>query len=348
MKLPVVVGSLLASWGSLFIVCQQSYPQAQTEPAASIAGKVTFRGAPIPGVLILARSASPGPERTSSTRTADNGQFRITNLPPGRYTVRAQAPGLASEEQSPGAFGREVSLAPGEMRENINFALVRGGVITGRVTDASGRPLVEELITITVSSANGPRPYFDNFEMMKTDDRGAYRIYGLPPGRYKVSVGEGGGSRYRRLDYGQGYYPHTYHPNVQEESKAGIIEVAEGSEVSGVDIIVGQRLRTYEASGRIVNAETGKPQPGIKWGYDGSAVSTFGTLSDEHGGFRITGLMPGRYSVFAGCEGDFYSGKVEFEVSDQNVKDLEIRRNPGASIRGKVVVEGSKFPPAIT
>jgi hypothetical protein len=143
------------------------------------------------------------------------------------------------------------------------------------------------------------------------------------------------------LDYGQSYYPHTYHPNVQEESKAGIIEVAEGSEVSGVDIIVGQRLRTYEASGRIVNAETGQPQPGIKWGYDGSAVSTFGTLSDEHGGFRITGLMPGRYSVFAGCEGDFYSGKVEFEITDQNVNNLEIRRNPGASIRGKVVVEGS-------
>jgi hypothetical protein len=177
--------------------------------------------------------------------------------------------------------------------------------------------------------------------MMSTDDRGAYRIYGLPPGRYKVSVGAGGGSRYRKLDYGQGYYPHTYHPNVQEESKAGIIEVAEGSEVSGVDIIVGQRLRTYEASGRILNAETGQPQPGIKWGYDGSAVSTFGTLSDEHGGFRITGLMPGRYSVFAGCEGDFHSGKVEFEVSDHNVNGLEIRRNPGASIHGKVVVEGS-------
>src|SRR5215813_12346357 len=115
MKLPVVVGSLLASWGSLFIVCLQSHPQVQTEPAASIAGKVTLRGDPIPGVLILARSESPGPERASSTRTADNGQFRITNLPPGRYTVRAQAPGLAPQEQTPGAFGREVSLAPGEV-----------------------------------------------------------------------------------------------------------------------------------------------------------------------------------------------------------------------------------------
>lgn len=204
------------------------------------------------------------------------------------------------------------------------------------------------MISLTVLTANGwwpySRPYSNNYQMMITDDRGVYHVYGLPPGRYKVSVGEGGGSSYRRLNYGQSYYPHTYHPDVQEESKAGIVEVAESGEVSGIDIKVGRRVRTYEASGRIVDAETRRPQPGIKWGYDGSAVSTFGAKSDETGGFEITGLIPGRYSVFAGCEGDFYSDKVEFEITDHDVTGLEIRRNHGASIRGKVVVEGMNDP----
>jgi hypothetical protein len=345
MKLPIFVGSLLASCGILCIASQPPYPQTQTEPVSTIAGKVLLRGAPVSGVVISVQPAPPGTDRVSLTRTDDSGQFRITNIRPGRYTLRAKAPGLVAEKHQ---FGRDVSLAPGEVLENIVFSLVRGGVIAGRVTDEDGGPVVEQLISITDSSGYGSSPQLDNYHMLSTDDRGAYRIFGLPSGRYKVSVGDGGWSRSRKLDYGQSYYPHTFHPNVRDESKAGIIEVTEGGEVSGVDIVVGRRIRTYEVAGRIMNAQTGQPQPGIKWGYDGNAVSNFGRLSDERGGFRITGLMPGRYSVFAGCEGDFYSGKFEFEVTDHDITGLEIRRNPGAGMRGKVVVEGSNDPAVLS
>jgi hypothetical protein len=146
------------------------------------------------------------------------------------------------------------------------------------------------------------------------------------------------------LDYGQSYYPLTYHPNVRDESKARIVELNESGEVSGIDIKVGRRERTYEATGRLVNAATGQPQPGIKWGYDSPGISTFGAKSDENGGFKISGLIPGRHSVFAGCEGDFYSDKVDFDVTDHDVSGLEIKRNQGAGLRGKVVVDGVSDP----
>jgi hypothetical protein len=348
MKLLLFVGSLLASCGILYIASQPPHPQAQTETAATIAGNVTLRGAPVPGVAILVEPPRPGSGQVSSTKTAENGQFRISNLRPGIYTVKVKAPGLVSLESSPGMVNREVTLDPGEVRENVDFSLIRGGVISGKVTDNNGSPVVDQMISITGPSPYGPTPSIDNYSMMSTDDRGSYRIYGLPPGRYKVSVGVGGGSRYRKLDNAESYYPHTYHPNVSDESKASIIEVAEGGEVGGIDIVVGPREKTYEATGRIVNAVTGQPQTGIKWGYDGHAISTFGRLSDERGGFRITGLMPGRYSVFAGCEGDFYSGKLEFEITDKNINNLEIRRNPGGSLRGRVLVEGTNDPAVLS
>jgi len=349
MKLPVVGLMMLASSVNLSATSQEQQPSSKVESAASIAGRVTLRGEPVQGVLVLAMSAPPtGREQQASDKTDADGQYRITNLAPGKYRVVAQAPGFTSPEEASGRFGREISLDPGETRDKIDFALVRGGVITGRVSDADDQPVVEQTISLTRLIADGwrsySRPYSNNYEMMTTDDRGVYRIYGLPAGRYKVSIGEGGGSSYRRLDYGQSYYPHTYHPDVQEESKARVVEISEGAEVSGIDIRVGRPAKTYEASGRIVHAETGRPQPGVKWGYDGSAVSTFGAKSDENGGFKISGLIPGRYSVFAGCEGDFYSDKVEFEITDHDVTGLEIRRNQGASIRGKVVVEGLSDP----
>lgn len=348
-KLPVISLALIASSVNLSSTTQKQRPHSQDESAASIAGRVTLRGEPVQGILVLAVPNPPaGRERRASARTDADGQYRIANLSPGKYTVVASAPGLASQEGTSGEFGLEIGLDSGDKRDNIDFALVRGGVITGRVSNANDEPVVEQSVSLSVLTARGwqsySRPYSTNYEMTVTDDRGVYRIYGLQPGRYRVSVGEGSGSSYHRLDYGAGYYPLTYHPDVREESKAKIIELTEGSEVSGIDIKVGGLVKTYEASGRIVNAETGQPQPGIKWGYDGSAMSTFGAKSDENGGFKISGLIPGHYSIFAGCEGDCYSDKVEFDVTDHDVSGLEIKRNRGASLRGKVVVEGVSDP----
>jgi hypothetical protein len=344
MKLRVVLLiAFLLSFLSLTSAARQE--QSKAESNVSIAGKVTLRGAPVPGALVLVQPVPPfGAGQVARGKTDANGQYRITDLPPGRYSVAATAPPLISLEER-GRFGREITLDRGETRDNVDFTLERGGAITGRVSETNGQSIVEELVSI-IALSTGLRPHNGGYQMMNTDDRGVYRIYGVPPGRYKVSVGTG--SSYGRLNQGLTYYPQTYHPGVTEESKAGIVEVTEGGEVSGVDIVVGKRARTYEASGRLVDAETGRPQPGINWGYGGNAMSTFGQKSDEHGGFKITGLMPGRYSVFAGCEGDFYSEKVDFDVTDHDVTGLEIRRNRGASISGKVVVEGVVEPEVLS
>jgi hypothetical protein len=70
-----------------------------------------------------------------------------------------------------------------------------------------------------------------------TDDRGVYRAYGLPAGRYKVKVGDPSTGRTKVL-FGRAPLPESYHPGVTNRSKAEVVEVAAGSEATDIDIRV--------------------------------------------------------------------------------------------------------------
>src|SRR6185369_8054343 len=162
----------------------------------------------------------------------------------------------------------------GETVEGIDIGLVRGGVITGRVTDASGQPLIQEGVRLTALDESGKKlrgnmtyvnlPY--GF-MMTTDDRGVYRLFGVPPGRYIVSAGVDIRHGYTGAGNVPSYYPITYHPDVADDSRATVIEVTSGGEATGVDIVLGRSAKTYSATGRIIDAETGRPVPGLDFGY---------------------------------------------------------------------------------
>ena len=125
-------------------------------------------------------------------KTDENGRFRFANLKAGRYTLAAIAPGFITPvENTFGSRSRAIDLSDGENVENQEIALKRGGVITGRVTGANGKPLVEQLVNLTRFDERGQPIRTRDFSQYSglTDDRGLYRIYGLPAGRYLVSAG---------------------------------------------------------------------------------------------------------------------------------------------------------------
>src|SRR6185503_522579 len=147
--------------------------------------------------------------------------------------------------------------------EGINFAMVRGGVITGRITDADGRPLIQQQVNIYQDGAfNQPRltapqppPPIYPATSVQTDDRGIYRAFGLQARRYTVGSGRSddsftGTGFGARSSYKQGFYP-----DVTEADKARVIEVSEGSETADVDITLGRALQTFTATGRVIDGE---------------------------------------------------------------------------------------------
>src|SRR5207342_2324564 len=87
----------------------------------------------------------------------------------------------------PGRPGVTIAVAAGPP-VNIQVALPRGGVITGTIRDQLGDPAadVQVLIARAERLSTPGQMYIEN--IVSTDDRGVYRVYGLTPDDYIVAA----------------------------------------------------------------------------------------------------------------------------------------------------------------
>jgi Carboxypeptidase regulatory-like domain len=362
-KLRFALSILVLPFAFHLIQAQGSSQAAETKAGtAAVSGRVTLKGEPARGVMIILYGHTPFPSNSHSARTDENGRFRFTGVVAGRYSVDAFAPGYAStEDKSQSALEKSLNIAEGEMVENIDFEIRRGGVIAGRITDSQGRPVIEETITLSKRNRNNQPENFFTYtrsnDMYRTDDRGVYRIYGLPEGRYLVSVGYAQMRGENSITSRRAIYPRVFYPNVISESGAKAIEVSEGSEATNVDITVSDPKETRDVSGRVVDAGTGKPVPDLE--VDILAISSDGrgmgissgdkVQSESDGAFRMFGVMPGKYQLLVpGREENngYVSGeRIIIDTSEDHATGIELKVHKGtASISGVVVIEGTNDP----
>ncbi|PYS92949.1 MAG: hypothetical protein DMF64_06720 [Acidobacteria bacterium] len=344
-------------------------PVRASKGSAFVAGRVTCEEHPVAGVLVALMPVNWsgfGPPQPAAKATTDaEGRYRLTNVPVGSYQLTANAPAYIISNANPltARQGRLLNITADDQLEGLDFMLTRGGVITGRVTNAEGKPVVEarlRIITADEADRRNPQYMIPPFAF-QTDDRGVYRIYGLLAGRYLVSVGEGQDEGFIRVGRASSYIPRTFYGDTSEQAQAKPVEVVAGAETSGVDITVGKPAHTYEAAGRVVD-EHGQPVAGAGLIYGAvNATGRFtggygsdGTRTNERGEFRMKNLMPGHYGLFASQGQAFsqepsatYSDAVAFEIIDQDVSGLEIKLTHGASISGTLVVEGTNNPAVV-
>src|SRR5205814_6834271 len=87
--------------------------------------------------------------------------------------------------------GINFQLAAGQKMTGIVLAMTPTGCISGRVYDADGEPLGK-------AQVQAMRPVYKNgqrvltiVQIVESDDRGEYRLFWLPPGRYYVAAKSG-------------------------------------------------------------------------------------------------------------------------------------------------------------
>ena len=170
---------------------------AVLQPATPVQGaRVSGRvlDAPVDGkpvrravVTVLGNALPAG----RSAITDEEGRFAFADLPAGAYTVHAARPAFlknAYGASRPGRPGTPVALAAGEQATDLIVLLPHGSAIEGVLRDTAGDPapgMRVEAIRI-LRQTQGERA--ERVGVAFTDDRGIYRVYGLPAGEYVLAV----------------------------------------------------------------------------------------------------------------------------------------------------------------
>lgn len=326
---------------SISAFAQETKPRRE----GAISGRVVVDdGQPIGGAQVIALSV--GKQRsaawTQMTNCDVDGNFKVTGLSSGVYSLMARAPGYVSVQDQSRKY---------RIGESAIIRMTRGGVITGRVTDEFGEPLVSVRVTadrVRDSEGEPDRRVLTmntmNLSRM-TDDRGVYRIYGLEAGAYVVSV-NGAFSMFGGL--GQtSREPPTYHPS-SPRGAAVEVNLRGAEEVSGVDI------RARGGRGRAISGTVSGDAQGEGL-VNNVTVTLVGAADKQLAG--VTPLIGGQNFSFRGVEDGEYelvatrfnesvdlalSAPRRVTVRGVDVNGVELKLMKLGSISGRVIVEAPK------
>jgi Carboxypeptidase regulatory-like domain len=362
---------------------QQVRDRAQTPAGtATISGRVVAAetGRPVK----RARVSAVGGRGSRTVLTDDQGRYQIAELAAGNYTVSASKAGFVDGvfgQRRPLQPGTPVTLADAQAATNVDVRILRGGVITGHVGDEDGEPLPRALVTVQRYQYVRGERQLTTAGGDQTDDRGQFRVFGLPPGEYYVSasavgLGEALGRGLQQLAAGLGAgrggrggfdpaagagapgqadqtqtgYAPTYYPGVVSAAEAGKITLAPGQEFAGIDFQI-----QLVPLARVTGIVTGAPDVANVMLVPQEASGGPGRLGMQaligramaDGAFTIPNVPPGHYTAIArsgGRSGDPRTAMQTVVVNGQNIDGVTLILQPGVTVSGNITVESSGTP----
>jgi len=335
----------------LFLATSITVGQTQPRPAnasntGSITGKVVNEsGQPLPNASVwvyAVGSQGPGQMVTSD----QEGKFKLTGLQRVPYSISASMPAYMSTPRSREQQGKY------EVGDSVTLVLVKGGVITGKVSTADGEPVVAIGVRVEMTrDADGRR--LNSLSVVQegpTDDRGIYRIYGLPAGTYIVIAGGGTNNEYSRtgINAFDANVP-TYAPSSTRDDAAEL-NLRAGEELTDVDI----RYRG-EAGRSISGTVSGTARDDAGFTVTLTAISDGGAQRDQQlyqdanqREFLFTGIPDGDYYLTAQTNNQSAEWAASesqlLKIRGADVTGIELVTQSLGSVSGRVVLEENKAP----
>jgi carboxypeptidase family protein len=314
-------------------------PSADARQGGAITGRVVADdGEGLVNVAVSLSAVGPRSGYPRTTATDENGKFRFSDLDQNEYAIAvAESRGYVRTPPSEAERRRPRYYHIGD---DVTLTMTRGGVITGRVTNANGEPVIAVAVTaVGIRGGYSSRPRF-------TNDRGVYRIYGLTPGTYLVAANR------RDNNFRTSAAPYddelpAYHPAATTRVDAAEIKVSAGVEITGVDIRYGgARGRTL--SGVVSGGKGIVTRPAVSvrlFGAQGelSSDSAYIRPGDDNRGFAFYGLPDGEYLIIASSDGadlGLAAAPARIKLSGADVAGIELKLDPLGSVSGRVVIDG--------
>ena len=297
--------------------------------------------------------------------TSDSdGHFLLKEVVPGRYRFCATRAGFVDQQyQSQGTdAGAVLALKPGQKISDVLFRMTAAAVITGRVNNEDGEPMIRVQVVAlrrpTEEETEEDIPFASRKQTLipvassQTDDRGQYRIFGVKPGEYYIRATDSfepdNNVPFVDEDYwvrqylGSEYAP-VYYPGVVQVGQAQVVSAKSGDEVQA-DFSM-QRTKTVEVAGQVIGP--GGPAKNALVILEQPGVDDFGSSrqsrTDEKGIFKLKGIPPGSYVIVAYEEREgVMTGKArqKVEIGGESIESLTISLGSGATFQGRVTVSG--------
>jgi hypothetical protein len=324
------------------------------------------------------------------TAISDNqGQFAFLSLPQGRYSLSAQKQGWvtgAYGAKAVGRPGRTLQLASGE-HATAAIRIARGAVISGTILDQFGQPLAGATVRAMKNGyelTTGQHRLSSVGVSDSPDERGAYRLYGLAPGEYYISVtnatssSDGGRNLHltSEVDVQDALkiasrpitaptadvpqptvgFAQVFYPGATSVPQATPITVKAGEERTGVDFTVSYMSVTH-VSGTVTSPQ-GEPIPAFVLLND-PAARFAGDYSPAHvatgpdGRFTLSDIAPGSYVVTAldtrPAAAEEHLGTVsDLDVPPDGVTGLTLALQNALTVSGMLKYEGTSPGPALS
>jgi hypothetical protein len=351
-------------------------PAAPAAPTGkgSIAGTVVAdaSGGPVAYAAVVLIGARTGALKVTSTDR--QGVFSFSALPDDRFTIGVSKPpylGAIAGARRPARPGSPVVVADGASVSGVMIRMTLGASISGTLLDGRGAPASGGTVAPQLRKMqNGERVLVSvPGSAVQTDDRGRYRIYGLPPGEYVVGAmtfhatvpgipaltdaevdavlaGQRPKGSAPVIPVSSGIQSPVYYPGTIRPDDAVSIVLGPGEERQNVDI-PWQSSTSTRISGVVSNAD-GSPAPQVTVQFTSSTMGVSARTGADGQFASPIGVAPGRYNLLArgtGPQAPFALQTVE--ATGTEISGLQLVLQPPLQIAGRIVATASARPPTL-
>lgn len=329
--------------------------EVQAADTGSITGRVLTTTDPA-GPIVRARVILSG-EAVPESRiaiTGEDGTFTFDKLPGGSYTVTASASGFAPQAygQRRGGPAAAIALTSGQRLTAIDIPLAAAGVIVGQVLDEDGKPFVGAVVEALIPRTQDNQTSLVSMSDARTDDRGMFRLAGLPEGQYYVTAFD---PAFENVGDHTGplRYTPTYYPGVASITDATRVGVTPGEEPSSKIVVKLRILRPATLTGVLATPDESLLMSGfvIMSPVRGEALASVPSDDVEilpDGSFTFRNVAPGEYQIRARAQTDTFKvalfATYRISVDGRDIGNIHMPLRPGATMSGTVTYLAQQTP----